>query len=124
MATDIVTMRQDYLNRQSYWFAKTYIVREKFGGVFGQAGDSGSPVGLEDGRAGGIYLGGGSGKFDESEEIFHFSIVADLTQTFAQIKACTGRDLEIASEVDLTTSDKRAKYHYERTGKKREREYK
>ena len=101
---------------------RTY-AREKYGGLFDQDGDSGSPVGLEDGQAGGIYVDGVTAKLDESGEVFEFSMVANLSRTFAHIKATTGCELEIPKEVDLTTSGKRDQYHYEETGRLRQREY-
>ena len=100
-----------------------WIIREKGGGIFGQDGDSGAPVGLEGGLAGGTYVFGGTGEYDYNIKSppFQFSAITSLKDTLERIKDVTGRHLEIPSEHDLSSKRDRDRYHLEKTGNKRVR---
>jgi hypothetical protein len=99
---------------------KNWVVREIAWGTFGTDGDSGAPIGLEGGRASGIYISGGIGSFENGTQ-FPFSTVTDLQTTFERIKTVTGRTLEIPSRYDLSRKLDRDLYHLQKTGRRRER---
>jgi hypothetical protein len=98
---------------------RNWIVREKRWGEFSSDGDSGSPVGLEGGRAGGILLGGGVGIDDNDGTQFPLSYIAPLSNIFARIEHVTGRKLEIPGIYDLSHRSTRDHYHAVKTGKAR-----
>ena len=103
---------------------KTWIIRDVELNHFGAAGDSGAPIGLEGGLAGGIYVSGGVGVFDgDAEEtgVFAFSIIVSLKDTMKRIQDVTGRVLEIPTEYDLSRKADRDRYHLTKTGRKRVR---
>jgi hypothetical protein len=98
---------------------RNWIVREKRWGEFSSDGDSGSPLGLEGGRAGGILLGGGVGIDDNDGTQFPLSYIAPLSNIFARIEHVTGRKLEIPGIYDLSHRSTRDHYHAVKTGKAR-----
>ena len=102
---------------------RNWIVREKDMGIFGRDGDSGAPIGLEGGLAGGTYVSGGTGEYDNEEKSIpiYFSIITSLKDTFERIRVATGRELELPSEYDLSRRRDRDRYHREKTGLYRER---
>ena len=98
---------------------RNWVVREKRWGIFSSDGDSGSAIGLEGGRAGGILLGGGIGVDDDDGSQFPFSYIAPLSTIFARIEQVTGRKLEIPDVYDLSHRSTRDHYHRVKTGKAR-----
>jgi hypothetical protein len=92
-------------------------------GAFGVDGDSGSPIAMEDGRAGGIFVGGGSAfKVEgEVETEFHYGYMVPLTWVFERIRDVLGRHLELPSRHDLSRRADRDNYHLWRTGTARVR---
>jgi hypothetical protein len=102
---------------------RNWIVRHKHMGIFGQDGDSGAPIGLEGGLAGGTYVSGGTGEYANEEKSIpiYFSIITSLKDTFERIRVATGRELELPSEYDLSRRQDRDRYHREKTGLYRER---
>lgn len=102
---------------------RCWVVREKWCGIFGQDGDSGAPIGLQGGLAGGTYITGGTGLFDNGTP-FHFSTMTSIKDTFERIQCVIGRTLEIPTEYDLSQKRDRDRYHFEKTGVKRDSHYK
>lgn len=98
---------------------RIWVVREKSWGIFSSEGDSGSAIGLEGGRAGGILLGSGIGVDDDDGSQFPFSYIAPLSAIFARIEQVTGRKLEIPDVYDLSHRSTRDHYHRVKTGKAR-----
>ena len=105
---------------------KSRIVRSADLDHFGTEGDSGAPIGLEGGLAGGIYVSGGMFDDDDDDDdgetgVFEFSIVVSLKDTIRRIQEVTGRVLEVPAEHDLSRKSDRDRYHWEKTGSKRVR---
>ena len=98
---------------------RNWVVREKKWGLFSSAGDSGSAIGLEGGRAGGILLGGGVGVDDDDGSQFPFSYIAPLSTIFARIEQVTGRKLEIPDVYNLSHRSAGDHYHRVKTGEAR-----
>jgi hypothetical protein len=76
-------------------------VTARYGGEFSHERDSGAPVGLEDGLAGGLLTSGGLGVWDNGEQ-FPISYISGLRETFKRIEDVTGRKLEVPSVDDLS----------------------
>jgi hypothetical protein len=116
LVMDEIVERIEHHDRET----KSWIVVEKSWGVFGNEGDSGAPIGLEGGLAGGTYIAGGNGEFEGGVQ-FPFSTITALTTTFERIRQQTGRRLEIPSVSDLSKKWDRDQYHLQKTGTRRVR---
>jgi hypothetical protein len=114
---DRVIDRVDNHDKDTY----CWIVTEKYGGEFSHDGDSGAPIGLENGLAGGILTSEGIGVWEDGEK-FPISYICGLRETFKRIKDVTGRELEIPSVYDLSRKEYRDRYHYAKTGQIRRRD--
>jgi hypothetical protein len=113
----------DRIMNKSHEHGKTYcwVVKEKCEGMFSQDGDSGSPIGLMNGLAGGTLISGGLAQHDDGK-VFQISFITGITETLRRIEEVTGRKLEIPSEYNLSRSVYRDRHHWQETGSRRRRE--
>ena len=83
---------------------KTWVVVEKGYGTFGQEGDSGSPIGLEGGLAGGTYVSGGIGIFDDeySVPVLNHHFIANY---FEKDRECNGKKVRNPIRIRFVQED-------------------
>jgi hypothetical protein len=102
--------------------AAQYAIISTTGGRMGEDGDSGSPVALEDGRVGGMFIGSGEGVLEADGSTFYYGFMIPVQCAFDRIRQVLGRNLDIPGVHDLSHKDARDSYHFERTGRHRQRQ--